>query len=50
MGSMLTKFAVHKIVLKQGGSTLGGTEIYFDKVYSASIWTSAALIWANFSR
>lgn len=32
MGNILTKFAVHKIVLKQkGGSTLGGTEIYFDK-------------------
>jgi topoisomerase IV subunit A len=31
MGNLLTKFAVHKIVLKQkGGSTLGGTDIYFD--------------------
>lgn len=31
MGNILTKFDVHKIVLKQkGGSTLGGTPIWFD--------------------
>ena len=32
MGNILTKFDVHKILLKQkGGSTLGGSEIWFDK-------------------
>ena len=32
MGNILTKFDVAKIVLKQkGGSTLGGTDIYFDR-------------------
>ncbi|MDD6781313.1 MAG: DNA gyrase/topoisomerase IV subunit A [Bacteroidales bacterium] len=31
MGNILTKFDVHKILLKQkGGSTLGGTPIWFD--------------------
>ncbi len=31
MGNILTKFDVHKILLKQkGGSTLGGTHIWFD--------------------
>ena len=31
MGNILTKFDVHKILLKQkGGSTLGGTQIWFD--------------------
>ena len=32
MGNILTKFDVAKVVLKQkGGSTLGGTDIYFDR-------------------